>query len=90
MIVIGISPDTPAALAKFRAKYDLPFPLLSDPDHEVSTKYGAWGEKKRGDQVSMGMTRSHFGVDEEGNLTEVELQVKPETTAALALRLLEL
>ena len=47
--VIGISPDLPPALVKFRQDYDLPFILLSDPDHVVAEAYGAWGEKKRGD-----------------------------------------
>ena len=89
-VVIGISPDLPEALTKFRAKYDLPFILLSDPDHSVAEAYGAWGEKKRGGKTSMGIIRSHFGVDEAGKLVEVKLQVKPLTTADLALRLLEL
>jgi peroxiredoxin Q/BCP len=89
-VVIGISPDPPEALAKFRQKYELPFVLLSDPDHQVAEAYGAWGEKKRGDRTYEGIIRSHFGVDEEGNIIELELQVKPETTADLALRLIDL
>ena len=87
--VLGISPDQPPALVKFREKYDLPFPLLSDPDHAVAEAYGAWGEKKRGDKVSYGIIRSHFAVDEAGKLAELKLQVKPETTVELALRLIE-
>jgi peroxiredoxin Q/BCP len=43
-VVLGISPDPPPALVKFRAKYDLPFPLLSDPDHAVASAFGAWGD----------------------------------------------
>ena len=89
-VVIGISPDEPAALVRFREKYDLPFILLSDPDHNVAEAYGAWGEKKRRGKTYMGIIRSHFGVDEEGKLVEVDLKVKPETTADLALRLIEL
>jgi peroxiredoxin Q/BCP len=89
-VVIGISPDKPPALVKFRQKYDLPFVLLSDPDHEVAEAYGAWGEKKRSGKTSMGLIRSHFGVDEEGALIELELGVKPLTTADMALRLLDL
>ena len=88
--VIGISPDPMSALVKFRKDHDLPFVLLSDPDHKVAEAYGAWGEKKRGDKVSMGMIRSHFGVDREGVLIEFELQVQPLATADLALRLLDL
>jgi peroxiredoxin Q/BCP len=89
-VVIGISPDQPAALIKFRQKYELPFVLLSDPDHCVAEAYGAWGEKKRQGETSMGLIRSHFGVDEAGKLIELEFQVKPLTTADLALRLLDL
>lgn len=85
--VIGISPDQPEALTKFREKYTLPFVLLSDPDHTVAEMYGAWGEKTRGDKTVQGIIRSHFGVDREGKLFDVALQVKPETTADLALRL---
>lgn len=85
--VIGISPDPPEALARFRRKYDLPFPLLSDPDHRVAEAYGAWGEKKRFGRTYMGIIRSHFVIDEEGRLVEADRQVKPESTAELALRL---
>jgi peroxiredoxin Q/BCP len=90
VVVIGISPDLPDALVKFREKYDLPFLLLSDPDHAVAEAYGAWGEKKMYGKTYEGVIRSHFGVDEEGRLMEVKLKVKPETTADLALRLLQL
>ena len=89
-VVIGISPDKPQALIKFRADHDLPFVLLSDPDHKVAEAYGAWGEKKSAGKTSMGLIRSHFGVDEEGALIELELGVKPLETADMALRLLEL
>ena len=88
--VIGISPDLPGALVKFRLKYELPFVLLSDPDHKVAEAYGAWGEKKRGGKTSMGLIRSHFAVDEAGTLVELKLQAQPLTTAELAVRLLEL
>lgn len=88
--VIGISPDQPEALVKFRLKYQLPFILLSDPDHAVAEAYGAWGEKKRDGKTSMGIIRSHFAVDEEGKLVELKLQVQPLTTAELAVRLLKL
>jgi peroxiredoxin Q/BCP len=89
-VVIGISPDKPPALIKFREKYDLPFVLLSDPDHKVADAYGAWGEKTRAGRTSEGIIRSHFGVDEEGMLVELKLQAQPLTTAELALRLIKL
>ena len=89
VVVIGISPDSPADLVKFRQKYNLPFILLSDPDHQVAEAYGAWGEKKRFGVTSVGIIRSHFAVDPQGRLTAVELEVKPETTAELALQLVQ-
>ena len=87
VVVIGISPDPPERLIKFREKYNLPFLLLSDPDHKVAEKYGAWGEKKMYGKVSMGMIRSHFVIDEKGTITEFKLKVKPEMTADLMLQL---
>ncbi len=90
VVVIGISPDEPAALAKFRAKYELPFTLLSDPDHKVAEAYGAWGEKQMYGKSYMGILRSHFAIDEEGRFTERALNVKPATTADLALKLVAL
>lgn len=87
-VVIGISPDKPAALAKFREKYNLPFILLSDPDHQVAKAYGAWGEKKTFGKTYYGIVRSHFAVDEEGHLVEARLKVKPLSTADLALHVI--
>jgi len=86
--VIGISPDLPKKLVKFREKYNLPFVLLSDPDHAVAEAYGAWGEKKMYGKTYYGITRSHFAIDEEGVLTEVGIKVKPLSTADLAIKLL--
>lgn len=88
-VVIGISPDSPEKLVKFREKHELPFILLSDPDNEVAKAYGAWGEKKMFGNTYEGILRSHFGIDEEGRLTEVALKVRPLTTSDLALRLIE-
>jgi peroxiredoxin Q/BCP len=89
-VVIGVSPDLPPALVKFREKHDLPFLLLSDPDHKVADAYGAWGEKRSFGKTSMGIIRSHFAIDEEGRIMEAKLKVSPLTTADLALRLIEL
>ncbi len=89
-VVIGISPDPPDDLVRFRQKYNLPFILLSDPDHKVAEAYGAWGEKVVYGKKSVGLIRSHFAVDEQGALIEFELQVKPESTADLALRLISM
>lgn len=75
---------------KFREKHALPFILLSDPDHQVAVAYGAWGEKQMYGKTYEGLIRSHFGVDEEGRLTEVAHKVKPLTTADLAIKLVRL
>ena len=68
-------------------KYNLPFILLSDPDHEVAEAYGAWGEKKMYGKMVKGIIRSHFAIDERGKITELKLKVKPETTADFALQM---
>lgn len=81
--VIGISPDPPAKLAEFRAKYGLEFVLLSDPDHVVAERYGAWGEKKMFGKPYSGILRSHAAIDEQGRIAAVKTNVKPLETAAL-------
>jgi peroxiredoxin Q/BCP len=64
--VVGISPDKPEKLAKFRAKEHLTFPLLSDPDKDVLQQYGAYGEKTMYGKKTMGVIRSTFVIDEHG------------------------
>ncbi len=86
-VVIGISPDPPARLVRFREKHNLPFILLSDPDHLVAKAYGAWGERRMYGKTYEGIIRSHFAIDEQGRLTEIAHKVKPLTTADLALKL---
>ena len=81
--VIGISPDPPEKLAKFRAKYGLDFILLSDPEHKTAEVYGAWGEKSMYGKKYMGILRSHAAIDEEGKIVAIENKVKPLETAQL-------
>lgn len=81
--VLGISPDKPAALAKWKTKRDLPYPLLSDPDHAVAEAYGVWGEKSMYGKKYMGIIRSHFVVDASGNLEDIQFKVKPEDSVNL-------
>jgi len=69
--VIGMSADTPAQLKKWKEKHHLPYILLSDPDHAVATAYGVWDQKSLFGKKYFGITRSHFVIDEDGNL-EVE------------------
>ena len=81
VVVIGISKDSVASHLKFAEKYDLPFVLLSDPDHAVIEAYGAWQEKKNYGKVSMGVVRSTYLMNEEGIIEKVMPKVKPDTNA---------
>jgi peroxiredoxin Q/BCP len=74
--VVGVSPDKPAKLAKFRDEQGLTFPLLSDPDREVLTAWGAFGEKTMYGKTIQGVIRSTFVVDEEGRIAEARYNVK--------------
>ena len=74
--VIGISPDKPAKLAKFAAAEGLTFPLLSDPDKEVLTAWGAFGEKKLYGKVVEGVIRSTFVIDAEGRIESALYNVR--------------
>ena len=87
--VVGISPDEPGQQEKFARKYSLPFPLLSDPDHEVAEAYGAWGEKSMYGKKYEGVIRSSFLVDEKGRILEAWYKVSPTDTAPLALEKLK-
>ena len=80
-VVIGISKDSPASHLKFAEKYQLPFVLLSDPEHTVIEAYGAWQEKKLYGKVSMGVVRTTFIIDENGVIEKVMPKVKPDTNA---------
>ncbi len=75
-VVLGVSPDSEASHAKFAGKYKLPFPLLADPGHTVSEKYGAWGEKTLYGRKFMGITRSTFLIDGAGKVARVWPRVK--------------
>ncbi len=74
--VVGISPDKPAKLAKFRDAESLTFPLLSDPDRAVLTEWGAFGEKKMYGKTVTGVIRSTFLVDEEGRIELAQYNVR--------------
>jgi peroxiredoxin Q/BCP len=74
--VLGISPDSPARLAKFRDKEGLTFPLLSDPDREVLSAYGAFGEKMMYGKTTVGVIRSSFVIDPDGIVEHAYYGVK--------------
>jgi peroxiredoxin Q/BCP len=69
--VLGVSPDTEAKHQKFIAKYNLPFDLLADTNNTVSLAYGVWVEKSMYGRKYMGIARTTFVIDEQGNLAEI-------------------
>jgi len=75
-VVVGVSPDSLKSHDRFIDKFDLPFVLLSDPDHEVAEKYGVWVEKSMYGRKYMGIERSTFVIDPEGKLKAEFRKVK--------------
>ncbi|MDQ2075657.1 thioredoxin-dependent thiol peroxidase [Marinimicrobium sp. ABcell2] len=78
-VVLGVSPDQPPALQKFIDKKGLNFDLLSDPDHAVADKYGAWGPKKFMGREYDGILRTSFLIDKQGKLRHILDKVKTKT-----------
>ena len=87
-VVIGVSRDGVASHAKFAEKYSLPFILLSDPELDAIQKYGVWQEKKNYGKTTMGVVRTTFIIDEEGNIAHIMPKVKPDTNAGEVLELI--
>lgn len=85
--VIGVSPDPLKSHTKFRDKYELPFTLLSDPEHEAAEAYGVWVEKSMYGRTYMGIERSTFVIGPDGILKEALYKVKPKGHAASVLEL---
>ncbi|MEO6726364.1 MAG: thioredoxin-dependent thiol peroxidase [Blastocatellia bacterium] len=77
--VLGVSGDDQVSHQKFTEKYSLPFPLLSDPTHEMMEKYGAWGEKNMYGKKFMGVLRITYIIDEEGKIAHAFGKVKTDT-----------
>jgi peroxiredoxin Q/BCP len=75
--IIGVSPDDVASHGKFKSKYELPFTLLADPEHEVAEKYGVWVERNSDGKKSMGIKRSTFIIDSDGNVARAMMGIKP-------------
>ncbi len=75
-VVLGVSTDSIKSHEKFAAKYDLPFPLLSDENHEVAEKYGVWVEKKNYGKTYMGLQRATFLIDKQGKIAAAWPKVK--------------
>jgi peroxiredoxin Q/BCP len=85
-VVVGISPDKPAKLAKFRETHSLTFPLLSDPEKTTLEAYGAWGEKTMYGKKVTGVIRSTFVVDPKGKIAHAFYNVKATGHVAKLLR----
>jgi thioredoxin-dependent peroxiredoxin len=77
--VLGVSPDKQKALQNFITKQELPYSLLSDPEHELTKAFGAWGEKKMYGKTYEGLLRTTFLLDEAGKVTHVIEKVKSPT-----------
>jgi len=80
-VVLGVSPDDEASHVKFKDKYDLPFTLLVDADHEVADLYGVWGEKEYMGRTYLRVSRSTFVIAEDGTVKRALHNVKPATHA---------
>ena len=76
-VVLGVSPDSEKSHVKFKGKYELPFTLLADTEHSVAEQYGVWGEKSFAGKKYMGVNRSTFVIDADGNVKRVMRDVKP-------------
>ncbi|MGE0687905.1 MAG: peroxiredoxin, partial [Dehalococcoidia bacterium] len=77
-VILGVSPDGVDSHVAFRDKFSLPFPLLVDEDKAISNAYSTWRERERDGVKSMGVLRSHFVIDENGKVADVQYNVSPE------------
>ncbi len=89
VVILGVSPDTPKEHTKFKAKYDLPFNLLADTDHQVCDLYGVWGPKKYMGREYEGVYRTTFLIGADGFIQQVFENVKPADHSAEILSILQ-
>lgn len=89
IVVIGISKDSEKSHANFIKKHELPFILLSDPERKAIEAYDVWKEKKLYGKISMGVVRTTYIIDEEGNIEKVFEKAKPDTNAQEILEYIE-
>jgi thioredoxin-dependent peroxiredoxin len=83
--LLGVSPDDVTSHGKFKSKYQLPFTLLADPDHTTAEAYGVWGERKFAGRKYMGINRSTFLIDANGDVARALIGIKPAGHAAQVL-----
>jgi peroxiredoxin Q/BCP len=86
--VIGLSPDQPKALAKWKEKEELPYTLVSDPDHAVADAYGAWGEKQNYGRTYDGILRGHAIIGPDGTVEDLRVRISPEESVESAVAFL--
>jgi peroxiredoxin Q/BCP len=86
--ILGVSPDTEASHRKFKSKYELPFTLLADPDHETAEAYGVWKEKRNYGKTYHGVERSTFVIDADGKVARAMRGIRPAGHAAQVLETL--
>jgi len=86
VVILGVSPDSPKAHTKFKAKYQLPFTLLADINHQVCELYGVWGKKKFVGKEYDGVFRTTFLIDSTGMIMKVFENVKPAEHSAAILK----
>lgn len=87
-VVLGLSPDSPEDLKKWQQEENLPYDLLSDPDHQVLEEWGVWGEKSMYGKTYMGVIRSHWIIDEDGKIADAQVKVSPTDSVERATRFL--
>jgi peroxiredoxin Q/BCP len=86
--ILGVSPDTEASHSKFKSKYELPFTLLADPEHQAAEAYGVWKEKRNYGKTYMGVERSTFVIDADGKVAKAMRGIRPAGHAAQVLETL--
>ena len=87
-VVLGLSPDAPAALVKWIEAESLQYDLLSDPEHRVLEAWNAWGEKSMYGKTYQGVIRSHWIISEDGRVLDEQIKISPKKSIAVALKFL--
>jgi peroxiredoxin Q/BCP len=87
-VVLGISPDEPPALKTWKDEENLPYDLLSDPEHQVLEQWGAWGEKSMYGKKFFGVIRSHWVIGEDGTIIDEQLKISPKKSVEQAVKVL--
>jgi peroxiredoxin Q/BCP len=88
-VILGISPDAPKDLLKWKQKENLPYDLLSDPEHKVLDAWGVWGEKSMYGRKYMGVIRSHWVIGEDGKILDEQIKISPKDSIKKAVAAVE-